>query len=209
MRYFKEPMSFSYGQHLSKLLRLENVPIAYHVNPSEESMYGDRYAYAAFPPDLRGLISRACNRQRGTDVDDNSLGGETSEGWWKTISFKTHAFEDKRQGVKLGNTTWSLRRLLESTRKGVLATLLIVVNLKANFEDERQKHLQRPLTKDIPGMVEIEVRKGYVTRSEVDMSPVPYIPPRNRSRSVPVVIIEFVEEDIMDELKRLKLGNES
>ena len=147
------------------------------------------------------MISIACRGQRDTIVDDNSLGDETSEGWWKTIHFESHAFVDNRERAKPGDT--SLRALFESTKKGVSATLLVAVKLKANFQDEREKQFQTPLPDYIQGTIDFEVCRGYIIQSSVDISPVPYVFPCNRSLRSPVVFLQFVEDDLVHDLAGL------
>jgi len=211
MRYFKAPLEFGFSDgHPIRLLKIENVPIAYHAEAPEK--YGKEYAYAVFPPCLKRMISIACCQR--TIVNDNSLGDETAEGWWKTISFKSHAFVDNREQAKPGIT--SLRALFESTKKGVSATLIVAVNLKAKFLDQRQKQLQTPLPDYSPRTIDFEVCRGYITQSSVDIGPVPFIPVGER-RFLPNVIYlrrldlpevehgEFSLNDLVDGLAGLRI----
>jgi hypothetical protein len=65
------------------------------------------------------------------------------------------------------------------------------------FEDEREKRSQSPLRESDSGTIEIEVRRGYITKAGVDVGRVPYTATRNCEWKKNDVRIQLIEDDMV------------
>lgn len=81
-RYWKAPISFSYGAYKSRIIKMENrdVPFAKSTN------YGDSYVYANLDRNIASLIQAAAQEKALlVSVDDPKVHGPPDT-WWYTVS---------------------------------------------------------------------------------------------------------------------------
>lgn len=187
-RYWKAPVSFSAGGRTSPTLTLKNVHIPFHQNDK----YGVDFIYMSLPSVLADAFAEAGKKRRPTVVTEKSLISDPVR-WWKIANKVEDKFGVAKRESK-GFMPVPLATVFASTQKGIKCNAELKFFVKAATEEGAN------ITATTPQTVAVEVVRGYIIETDVDVQP-----PSRIQRTQEKVVPRFSDNDFAsdDLMKRL------
>lgn len=187
-RYWKAPITFSFGNFVSETLRFDNVHIPHHTGKG----YGSSYVYLCLPGFAGAAFAEAGKKKAPTKVIENSLVPD-KERWWKIANKVENVFGVINQETKRFHQK-SLETIFDSTQTGISCSVILRFFCKAST---METEALRPTTMRT---VAVEVVRGYINQLDVNVQ-MPVRVNRERAKIEPTASSRDVAPDSL--MKRL------